>query len=380
MPFTLSHPAAVLPLLRPPFVPVALVAGAMAPDMPYFLGTLGIPLSAGDWYEPFLNATTSHSPLGALTVSLPVTLALAAGWLLLRGPVTELLPRPAPHPASAPHPAPAPTPPAPALTPAPTASVPESPAAVSVAESASDPQVRRVADVVRRGGWLLLSALIGVATHLLWDSFTHLDGYVVTRVAFLRESGPGGTTVARLLQHLSTVAGLALLAVHLWRRRGRTSGRRSREDDRFGDAGAGARVRTRTGPLTRTGTGLLTRTRMGTCTGKGMAPGVRWAIIGGLVLAALLGGAARTQGIDAYRHVTVYDTDRPITRVDADGVIGTTYPARRENAPWTQVAEGLLSDGAKGAGVSFAAALLVYSAGRHLSRVPLGSRKGAGGR
>lgn len=113
MPFTLSHPAAVLPLLRPPFVPVALVAGAMAPDVPYFLGTLGIPLSAGDWYEPFLNATTSHSPLGALTVSLPVTLALAAGWLLLRGPVTELLPRPAPHPASAPHPAPAPTAPAP---------------------------------------------------------------------------------------------------------------------------------------------------------------------------------------------------------------------------------------------------------------------------
>ncbi|MYY11935.1 DUF4184 family protein [Streptomyces sp. SID4919] len=374
MPFTLSHPAAVLPLLRPPFVPVALVAGAMAPDTPYFLGTLGIPLSAGDWYEPFLNATTSHSPLGALTVSLPVALALAAGWLLLRGPVTELLPRPAPRPA------PAPTAPAPALTPAPTASATESAAAVSVAVSASDPWVRRVADVVRRGGWLLLSALIGVATHLLWDSFTHLDGYVVTRVAFLRESGPGGTTVARLLQHLSTVVGLALLAVHLWRRRGRKAGRRGREDDRFGDAGAGTRMRTRTGPLTRTGTGLLTRTRMGTRTGTGMAPGVRWAVIGGLVLAALLGGAARTQGIDAYRHVTVYDTDRPITRVDADGGTWTTYPARGEHAPWTQVAEGLLSDGAKGAGVSLAAALLVYSAGRHLSRVPRGSRKVAGGR
>ncbi|MEU0688563.1 DUF4184 family protein [Streptomyces uncialis] len=378
MPFTLSHPAAVLPLLRPPFVPVALVAGAMAPDMPYFLGTLGIPLSAGDRYEPFLNATTSHSPLGALTVSLPVTVALAAGWLLLRGPVTELLPRPAPHPAPAPaydH--------APDHTldhaPEPTTSAP-APLAAAVSVSASRPWGRRVAEVVRRGGWLLLSALIGVVTHLLWDSFTHLDGYVVTRVAFLRESGPGGTTVARLLQHLSTVTGLALVAVHLWRRRGHEGGRRGREDDRFGDAGAGTRMRTRTGPLTRTGTGLLTRTRMGTREGTGMAPGVRWAVIGGLALAALLGGAARTQGIDTYRHVTVYDTDRPITRVEADGGTTVTYPARREHAPWTQVAEGLLSDGAKGAGVSLAAALLVYSAGRHLGRVPRGSRKVAGGR
>ncbi|MFJ4772511.1 DUF4184 family protein [Streptomyces uncialis] len=364
MPFTLSHPAAVLPLLRPPFVPVALVAGAMAPDTPYFLGTLGIPLSAGDWYEPFLNATTSHSPLGALTVSLPVTLVLAAGWLLLRGPVTELLPSPAPRPAPAPEPttsAPGP------LT-----------AAVSVAESG--PWGRRVADGLRRGVWLLLSALIGVVTHLLWDSFTHLDGYVVTRVAFLRESGPGGTTVARLLQHLSTLTGLVLLAVHLWRRRGRTSGRRGRKDDRFGAARAGIRTRTRTGPPMRTRNGPPMRTRMGTRTGTRIAQGVRWAVIGGLILAALLGGAARTQGIDSYRHVTVYDTDRPITRVDAYGGTTVTYPVRREHAPWTQVAEGLLSDGAKGAGVSLAAALLVYSAGRHLGRLPRGSRKVAGGR
>jgi hypothetical protein len=35
MPFTLSHPAAVLLLCRPPFVASALVAGAVAPDLPY---------------------------------------------------------------------------------------------------------------------------------------------------------------------------------------------------------------------------------------------------------------------------------------------------------------------------------------------------------
>ena len=35
MPFPLSHPAAVLPLLRAPLVASALVAGALSPDLLY---------------------------------------------------------------------------------------------------------------------------------------------------------------------------------------------------------------------------------------------------------------------------------------------------------------------------------------------------------
>lgn len=38
MPLTLTHPAIVLPLARGPLVPSALVIGAMAPDLPYFVG------------------------------------------------------------------------------------------------------------------------------------------------------------------------------------------------------------------------------------------------------------------------------------------------------------------------------------------------------
>ena len=78
MPFTLSHPAAVLPLLRRPFSGIALVAGAVAPDLPYFARSTPIPVGAQSWYEPYLNATTSHGLLGALTVSLPYALVLAA--------------------------------------------------------------------------------------------------------------------------------------------------------------------------------------------------------------------------------------------------------------------------------------------------------------
>ncbi|MET8546837.1 DUF4184 family protein, partial [Kitasatospora sp. NPDC004799] len=94
MPFTLSHPAAVLPLLRRPFSRAALVAGAVAPDLPYFVGTAGLPVSAQSWYEPLTNATTTHTLPGALTVGLPCTLALWALALAGHRPLAAVLPLP----------------------------------------------------------------------------------------------------------------------------------------------------------------------------------------------------------------------------------------------------------------------------------------------
>lgn len=187
MPFTLSHPAAVLPLLRHPFSAVALVAGAVAPDMPYFARSTPIPVSAQSWYEPYLNATTSHSLVGALTVSLPYALALCGLCWVARHPVGALLSVPGNGRRAAPGGAGA---------------------------------------FLRRGGWVLLSLLIGIATHLVWDSFTHSDGYVVLHVPLLSTpllSTPqlGDLTWARALQHASTVGGLLIIAVHLWRRRSR---------------------------------------------------------------------------------------------------------------------------------------------------------------
>ncbi|MEV8390612.1 MULTISPECIES: DUF4184 family protein [unclassified Streptomyces] len=293
MPFTLSHTAAVIPLLRSPFVPAALVMGTMAPDVPYFLQALRITLTAGAWYEPFLNATTSHSPTGALTVTLPFALLLVAAYRLLWGPVIALLP---PHLAIS-----APAPP------------------------------HGMAEKARHAAWLVLSALIGIATHLLWDSLTHVDGYAAAWLPFLRASGPGGLSVARLLQHASTAVGLAALGVHLWRRRNRPR------------------------PLRSDARPSLTRA-------------ARWSATAALMLAALLGAAAHTGGIDYYRQVTVEDTSRPIVREVNGKVTEITYPTRTENAPWATVAEGALSDAAKGAGASLAAALLVYAAGWHLHR------------
>lgn len=193
MPFTLSHPAAVLPLLRRPFSAAALVAGALAPDLPYFARSTPVPVGAQSWYEPYMNATTSHTLLGALTVSLPYAVALWGLFLVARRPVGSLLPA-----AAGPRP-------------------PERDGGAGA--------------LLRRAGWVLLSLLIGIATHLVWDSFTHSDGWVVMNVPFLSTQLAGDLTWARALQHVSTIGGLVIIAVYLWRRRARlrpatTDGRR----------------------------------------------------------------------------------------------------------------------------------------------------------
>jgi hypothetical protein len=69
-------------------------------------------------------------------------------------------------------------------------------------------------------GWLALSELVGLATHLGWDAFTHSDGYVARRWSPLQGSVAGHLTVD-WLQGLSSVIGLTVLAGWLlvqWRR------------------------------------------------------------------------------------------------------------------------------------------------------------------
>ena len=59
--------------------------------------------------------------------------------------------------------------------------------------------------------------LLGVWTHLLWDSFTHTDGWMVHRVEILSAPlvlGPYNGTVCHALQYLSSAVGLCVLV--LW--------------------------------------------------------------------------------------------------------------------------------------------------------------------
>jgi Domain of unknown function (DUF4184) len=65
MPFTVSHVAAVVPIARRPLSVPALVCGAMAPDLPYYLA---LPVSAA----------ITHSLLGILVADVPLTLVMLA--------------------------------------------------------------------------------------------------------------------------------------------------------------------------------------------------------------------------------------------------------------------------------------------------------------
>lgn len=274
MPFTLSHPAAVLPFVRRPFSAAALVAGAVAPDLPYFARSTPVPVSAQSWYEPFMNATTSHTLAGALTVSLPYALALYGFLLVARRPVAGLVP-----------------------------------AVVAGFPGPGDARGGPLGAgrLLARTGWVLVSLVLGIATHLVWDSFTHGDGYVVTHVPFLSAPLAGDLTWARALQHVSTVAGLVIIGIYLWRRRDRMPG--------WGGRAAAGRA-----------AGAWRTTRRGL-----------WAIAGVAVAGAVLGTLRWWPAGSA-----------------ASEDVGLT--AR-------DVVEGVLSDVATGAGAALIVGLLLYVAG-----------------
>ncbi len=176
MPFTLSHAAAALPFRR--FEPVwpALVIGTFAPDLQYFV------LISDE--EP-QRTPLPRCPAGHYSLC-------AAGAVGIRecvkGPTIELLP---------------------------------------------SGWQRRLQDKLKplsfwglkQFGLILLWIVLGVATHLLWDQFTHahsgLAGQWMLLRTMVRPPLFHSISVARLLQHLSTVGGIAILAVWLaaWYRR-----------------------------------------------------------------------------------------------------------------------------------------------------------------
>ena len=178
MPFTPAHAAAVLPLNRRPLVLGALVAGSLAPDLPYYFSMGSQPVRAG----------LTHTWAGTLVVDVPLGLVLLLLARVLARPLAALAPD--------------------ALRARLGRVVP--PASIELA-------VRPVLAV-------LLSLWIGALTHLGWDHFTHRYGIVVRHVALLRaEVAPGAAPlhVYEVLQQVSGVFGLTVLFFVLrrwWRR------------------------------------------------------------------------------------------------------------------------------------------------------------------
>jgi Domain of unknown function (DUF4184) len=168
MPFTFAHPAAVLPLRRIRSLhTIPLMIGSITPDLPYYIPAR---------FNRLMLDT--HTVLGTLWLDIPMGFCVLLLGFLLRVPLTVLM-----------------TPRARALC------------LQSLERFKGQPQQ-----------WLLaiVAIYVGTWTHLAWDSFTHDSGWIVRRVSALSAPisiGAYTGTLCHVLQYVSSVAGLSILAI-----------------------------------------------------------------------------------------------------------------------------------------------------------------------
>jgi hypothetical protein len=169
MPFTLAHPAAILPLRRSKFLhTIPLTIGALVPDVPYYF-----PAWLGRWF------IDTHTLYGSFALCLPWGMAFLILTLMLRDPLTVLL--------------------------------------GARTRWLFIRSVEQFTDRPFHWPVAFLSILIGSWTHIAWDSFTHQSGWTTMHVPAL--SAPVSifgwdTETSHLLQYISSVFGL--LAVGIW--------------------------------------------------------------------------------------------------------------------------------------------------------------------
>jgi hypothetical protein len=170
VPFTLAHGAAALPFRRFHLVFSGVLVGTFAPDFEYFLR-----LSPDDGF--------GHTLLGTFVLTLP--LALLVLWLFhafVKLPTTRLLP---------------------------------------------DAIQRRLANHLDEFGFggvarfalIVGSILLGIATHLAWDSFTHPNTWPYRHWSILSQPlhvpMVGAIPFYKVFQHGSTILGIGVLAIWL---------------------------------------------------------------------------------------------------------------------------------------------------------------------
>jgi hypothetical protein len=177
MPWTLSHPAAVLPLGR--FTPrplnfAALVVGSMTPDMGFYI-------------DRFDLSDFAHTLPGTFLACIPTGVIMLIFFYLFSRPVCYALP--SPH------------------------------------RSALLPLCPNFPTGLKQWTIILFSLLLGAWTHNFWDAFTHENGWFVERIPWLQQSvthlGSLHVHVYLALQEGSTVVGfvIVVLAYCFWLRR-----------------------------------------------------------------------------------------------------------------------------------------------------------------
>jgi hypothetical protein len=159
MPFTFAHPAIVLPFgkLSRRLIPMAgLVVGSMIPDFEYFL-------------RMRVESIYSHTLPGLLWFDLPLGVLITCIYLLfVKRTLIQHLPTPLNQRFSA----------------------------------YEGTKINLIA--------IAVSVLIGAATHLLWDGFTHPSGYFVLHISALTKQYHT-VYIYKILQHTSTILGLLFI-------------------------------------------------------------------------------------------------------------------------------------------------------------------------
>ncbi len=170
MPFTLSHPAAVL-VFRKTKLPIsALMLGAMTPDMSYF----------------FLEKSEiGHTIPGLFVFCLPMGIIMYFLFhYFLKYPILDLFPDR--HSAF-------------------------------LNSFVKNPELNSLKKI----GLLLAALLVGATTHLAWDSCTHYNGWLVLHANWMQtllfKNSFFAFKLYRFFQHLSTLIGGAVLLYFYWR-------------------------------------------------------------------------------------------------------------------------------------------------------------------
>jgi hypothetical protein len=174
MPFTFSHPAAILPLARfrrGPYALSALIIGSMTPDLEYFFSFRHSPIVA-------------HSLLGLVVFCLPVgILALWCFHSFVKQPARLLLPKPLRYRLA---------------------------------------ELSTLRPHIASGQGLLLVLLVGAgaATHIVWDNFTNQRSGIVARIPAFHQTvmrmGGIDFNLCDIVQQGSTAAGLGIVACSIW--------------------------------------------------------------------------------------------------------------------------------------------------------------------
>ncbi|HQF48464.1 MAG TPA: DUF4184 family protein [Flavobacterium alvei] len=163
MPFTFSHPAIVLPLLRNKNLSATgLIIGSMSPDFEYFI-------------RMKVESNISHTFLGLLFFDLPIGFLVALLFhQIIKRNLIENLP-------------------------------------TFLQNRLATLKNMKWVDYLKMNlFYVLISILIGTISHILWDAFTHESGWFVQKMPFLSHQ-INNISLYKILQHLSSLIGMLFI-------------------------------------------------------------------------------------------------------------------------------------------------------------------------